>query len=419
MNKEDVAKKLQEAREAMGRNHPQNREYREDLNIKDPALEIKKSLAAEAMRTPEQKEKQALSQKELEKRRIEAQRAMQTPEQKEVREKEEREKREQELAKAKLAELREEKRKRDLLKQKQTEAEKQTVENKKISNQEKYLKTLEQTNEAIRNITEKSETEVPTYHTLKTDTANTVKDDSLTMADIALKQQKVQSNPPTPKKTNKILTLSLGLIMIISGLGLVYGAWIIVNNNRPGSLEPIPPIVSAERAIEIPINEETKSKFLEIINTTQLPNTISYLYFTKTDEDIYRVASLEEFWQAIEVSLPPEFTHFLTDRYMFGLYHSEPVSPFVILTTNSFTNTFDSLLRQEREIIEQILSVYKPTNLTGGFSDRLIQNLDIRVSLNSEGEIVALYTFLDPNTLLITNNIESLNRIMSLTRISP
>src|SRR5690606_17136002 len=117
------------------------------------------------------------------------------------------------------------------------------------------------------------------------------------------------------------------------------------------------------------------------------------------------------------LSLPIDLTHFLTERYMFGIHHSSSNNPFVILSTSSFVNTLDAMLKFEQQITTQLLSLYGPINIPSiNFNDRIIQNLDTRVVENQTGEIEIIYSFLNSNTLLITTNITTLNKIVSLFR---
>ena len=93
--------------------------------------------------------------------------------------------------------------------------------------------------------------------------------------------------------------------------------------------------------------------------------------------------------------------------------------PFVILTTKSFANSLDSLLRNETEIIGEILSLVDP-NIKNElrfqiFKDRVIKNIDVRVAESEEG-VIALYAFPNHDILVIGESPETMTKIIDLLR---
>jgi len=421
MNNDDILRKLDEARKAMGGNKSTKKELADNLDFD---LEKKRSLAARAMEGEAQKEKRKITTEELTKKREEAKQAMETQAQKEAREKLEREERAKELAIKKLNELREEKRKRDLLKEKQKEAGQKVSEDKKINEQEKYLNHLKKTNENISDITSKEDVDIPIYHTLKTDSRHTVKKESMSMTDIALKQQKKDresSRIESKNKNNKII-IAITIILLLAGAGSIYGAWVFTQNTSSISLEPTRSIISAEADIEINLTNKNKTEIIKTIQETKegpaVADSISNIYFTTEEEELgKRLATLDEVWLKTELNLPVDLTHFLTERHTFGVHHSSSANPFIILSTSSFVNTLDAMLRFEYQIVNQLLSLFGPFDTSNrDFKDRIIQNLDTRVIENQTGEVEVLYTFLNSNTLLITTNTTTLNKIVNIFR---
>src|SRR5690606_31333682 len=172
------------------------------------------------------------------------------------------------------------------------------------------------------------------------------------------------SRAESKKKNSKIIII-ISIILLLAGVGLIYGAWFFVQQTSSVALEPNIPLVSSEENIEINLTSKTKAEIISAIGKIKedpaIPDSISNLYFTiESEEDGKRLATLNEIWSKSELSLPIDLTHFLTERYMFGIHHSSSNNPFVILSTSSFVNTLDAMLKFEQQITTQLLSLYGP-----------------------------------------------------------
>jgi hypothetical protein len=60
-----------------------------------------------------------------------------------------------------------------------------------------------------------------------------------------------------------------------------------------------------------------------------------------------------------------------------------------------------------------------PEFLQTGFVDQVVENHDARVILNSTGDILLLWTFLDRNTVVITTNDATLREIIRRSNTPP
>ena len=79
---------------------------------------------------------------------------------------------------------------------------------------------------------------------------------------------------------------------------------------------------------------------------------------------------------------------------------------FLLLKNRDYAQARASFLAWEPELVGALWSLWRSTVATGAerqavFVDRLLRNKDLRLAQTTAGETVLLYTFLDPETILI------------------
>jgi len=119
-------------------------------------------------------------------------------------------------------------------------------------------------------------------------------------------------------------------------------------------------------------------------------------------------------------SAPNRLQRSLNSDYMVGAYTYDVQSPFVILTSTFFQNTFSGMLEWEKNLREDFLpliQVSHGTETSTGvasepFEDGLISNIDVRILRNPAGDIILLYAFADKDTLVITTTQNALKFIL-------
>ena len=128
-----------------------------------------------------------------------------------------------------------------------------------------------------------------------------------------------------------------------------------------------------------------------------------------------------QFISMIGLTPPNALTSALTDQWMLGFYSSGTDSaeisstPFIIATDNFFQNAFAGMLQWEPTMPSQVSGLFgiQPTQWSGGsFQDKVIQNKDSREFVDSSGNVLFLYSFIDNNTLVMAQNEAALGEII-------
>ena len=109
---------------------------------------------------------------------------------------------------------------------------------------------------------------------------------------------------------------------------------------------------------------------------------------------------------------------------MFGLHVLNVNQPFLVFKTNYYQNTYAGMLSWENTLMEDIGSIFTPPEVAvvaetsdqvlgrnKNFEDIVVKNRDTRALRNQDGKIIFLYSFPDKNTLVLTTNADTLEKI--------
>lgn len=395
-------------------------------------LEKRRQEAISAMETAAHKAEKEQNKLELEKRRQEARQAMESPEQRAAREKLEKQSREVAAIKERLAGLKNKVAEEKNRAQTEKELERQKNKEEKARRQEEYLKHLQATNTLIEQITSSTESKLGKYRTLRGDISQTVADKNISMTDIALQERSKERTNPEPSNKRQSgwwIMIATTCLLIIVGAGSLYLAlnW---NTNSTQNPQVTSSIIFAEAHIGLDITGQTPSDIKSSIQNTiaNLPptNTVTNIYLTEqafnpdSEKTEVFIINSKQFLEKLAIQTSPDFEFFLTDQFMIGV-HNASKSPFLVFKTTSFARSFDALLKNERAILSNILSTIEPeiiNRLAGqSISDKVIQNVDTRSVVNpTNNEIIALYAFLDQETMFFSINQEVLQTVIGLNR---
>jgi hypothetical protein len=143
------------------------------------------------------------------------------------------------------------------------------------------------------------------------------------------------------------------------------------------------------------------------------------------------IRKAQDFFDFLQVSLPPALSRNLKEDYAFGLWYQENQAvPFLIITVSDFGGAFAGMLDWEAALEKDLdfLSLEPAMDMTSllststipwkieqfGWKDVIVKNKDTRALLSEKGKSKIAYTFLDRNTLLIAGNISAIGEISSI-----
>lgn len=240
-------------------------------------------------------------------------------------------------------------------------------------------------------------------------------------------------------KTNlTIIVISL-ILLVSGGAGLFY----IYN-----SLQKEPVSTSVPEVKIIPYNN-----LITLANITsenlgseiaKIPpsNGVSILKISNASGILLQKS--KDFFSFLKISLPPTLSRTLKDDYALGIIsQNDQTSYFLIISVNDFGLAFSSMLEWEQNMENDLsflnpevsvaaippifpasstasttLSVVSTTTQTKSgifeWKDMIVKNKDTRALANLKDQAKIAYTFLDKNTILITNNLSAIGDLYSI-----
>ena len=284
----------------------------------------------------------------------------------------------------------------------------------------------------------KKETTLSPIKTFRSDAQEKVQKSNLSVISIATAQSKKriamrEKNPPKEESNFKknLLIIVVSLFLISSGSGL---AWFFYQNSLKGSgitpEESILSLIFAEKQATIDVSGIHTNIFFELEKRgvgigKEEAGTLLHLYLTEESLGNRNPLSANEFLRRVGPNVPDRLIRSVEEEYTLGQYFGTGSSNyFLVLKTDSFENTFASMLEWEDtlqkdlspffgEALEEIASTKKAGTSTTEqsgviipriFHDVIMQNIDTRLLRDDNGNAALIYAFPNANTLVISNN---------------
>ncbi len=231
------------------------------------------------------------------------------------------------------------------------------------------------------------------------------------------------------KKTAKFIILISILLLIMGGLALfvAYGIYqvriqqvlqdkknTLVDNNmffvehraRINVTDRLPREILSDLSRMLRRSQATLGSITQILPEWSVwsDETGNKITFTIDQAQLVKVLGL---------SLPDAFIRNLgePDKYMLGMHMADRNTPFLLLTTRSYEYAFAGMLDWEKRAEYELSPFFNLGGSSSGkrvFEDLVVKNIDARAIRDEDRNLKLLYSFLDQNTILITNNIHTL-----------
>ncbi len=251
---------------------------------------------------------------------------------------------------------------------------------------------------------------------------------TLTKMIIQEREKEREQKRHSVKNTKNLAISFLALLFVIAGIGIVTLSFILVSQRqeeaaiKAGFIVVPQPLVQSDFRKEIYIPRPTRSNLSRAIakdiEETAIPvGDIKHVYTVQDGTTSPKeLVSTQQLFNTIEAKVPGALTRALDPLFMYGTYSSTDISPFLIFTTNSYSNSYAGLLDWEKDIARDLqpLFVDDLNGVASNFQDVVLYNIDIRAVLDSKGEIIFGYAFLqDKSTLVIFDNKLALREIIT------
>ena len=233
------------------------------------------------------------------------------------------------------------------------------------------------------------------------------------------------------------------MLFVIAG-GVLYLAY-----DRLVATVPIPqaapaPFIPVDGTIPLalPPGGLLRTTLMEALESARRNNTLSLgligmvtiFETTQTEDDItYAPLGLEDWLPVLAPNLPAELLRTLTGAHVLGVHTYDGTQAFFLFEVDSYERAFAAMLTWERTMRGDLLPLFNreprprlleegaavsevgtvPQLIQTGFSDKILENRDARVILNTSSDILLLWAPLGPNLFVITTNEYTLREIIS------
>lgn len=225
-----------------------------------------------------------------------------------------------------------------------------------------------------------------------------------------------------------VLSVGTGLLAIV-GIALIFYFTLIYGKDK----DVLPPeifsaFIFTELQEKVDLSGTDRRSALRVLSDKKelVPVSLDEVeLFHLVDGD--SIFTAKNFLTHIDAKVSGAFLRSLDDDMNMGVHVFDGNQPFMIFKTNFYENSFAGMLQWERYMNEDLSPLFGPvvrieqgttTDTIFGtsiFTDKILKNRDARI-LQSGGETVLIYSFINKDTLLITTNEGTFEEV--LTRIT-
>ena len=265
--------------------------------------------------------------------------------------------------------------------------------------------------------------------TYAADIADIMRKEKGSVIKIALAEQERQKTykaERNPTSTRNIIVIMLGLIFIVAGI-LIF-AYTIMNRNAPVPIVSpgavVPGLIYTENQTQTDITSLTRGNLFNAIHSTldasfaENDTMTNVALISQTSTGKLPISALT-FFSKLGIKIPERVQKSLAGQLMLGVYKEENQGRlFLILKTNDFNESFAAIKEWEVSMVNDLVRLFKinPKDFSGDiflkeFESGIAYNKESRSVFDEDGTLVLSYTYLDRNTVVITNYLPAVEEI--------
>lgn len=287
-----------------------------------------------------------------------------------------------------------------------------------------------------KNEQSKNENKIKTIRTFSSDMAEAVRQNEISVIKIAMaekdrREQEIEQKKNGNSKFAKVLFFIGGILLI--GV-TAFGAYYFLNLKKQKEVL----VVKEKPRIETFINYDNAI----MIDTDKINNLMSLtssihskikdekpginaIFFTnKGDEDEDVFMNKDQMLSLIKSTAPESLTRSMTNKFLFGKYKDgnsmTTSSAFLIFEISDYNLAYASMLDWEKSIFNDLFILFDisisdsdSSLFEKDWKDVIVNNKDARVLYGEDGEGILYYSFVNKNTLVITEKADSLKSIIT------
>ncbi len=222
---------------------------------------------------------------------------------------------------------------------------------------------------------------------------------------------------------NRSWLAGISIVLVIAGLIAIVWA---VGQRQVSSLAPTvitrQGLLFSDQQIAIDLDKLGTEQIRQELLARSLATTtgkegwqeIYFTYQTKEQSATGLVTKMTEanptlVAEKVNLGLPDQFLRFLEPKLMLGIYSAEGNTPFYIFKTKNYKNVASALLGNENLILGELLAPFSNASTTeriksSPVQDKMVSNYDTRLILGEANNVIAIYSWLDKETVVFTTN---------------
>lgn len=289
--------------------------------------------------------------------------------------------------------------------------------------------------------------ELHVLETYSSDMADAVRENEMSVIKIAMaekerREQEGRIVVPGESSTTKFFLIFFGIILVLGSIGGLY----YFTQIKSKVVAPL--VVVKEIKTIIPYDEKSAMNITDKTNISGITNiidsekikigkskSIRAILLTETINNSQELLPLKDILSLSDTNIPASISRSLSGEYMIGVFtpvikvetiandtsssdNTTRPSLFLILKTSNYNITYVGMLDWEKTMKDDLKNLFSDSQSAGlgidnSFRDIIISNKDARVLYNAHGEGVLYYLFTDKNTLIITDNMDTVKELIT------
>lgn len=265
--------------------------------------------------------------------------------------------------------------------------------------------------------------------TYAADIANIMREEKGSIIKIALAEQERRQNlkeKRDPTSTKNLIVILLGITFIVAGV-LIF-VYFIVNRDNPVTVNtPVsgPSLIYSENQTQIDMSSLTRGNFFKAIHSNMdggfaENGTITNLMIT-TPTSIGRApVGIFPFFDKLGIKAPDAIKNLMSQVFMLGVYTDDGEGNlFLIFKVSDFNASFSAMKEWEVSLANDLVRLFRidPQSFEGDiflkeFKSDVVFNKQARNLYDDSGSLVLSYVYIDGNTIIITNDAESVEEVI-------
>jgi len=262
---------------------------------------------------------------------------------------------------------------------------------------------------------------LPRLRTFKGDIASLIQRKDETVTSIAIKENEKRREERTEARGNShstnFLIYIIGIVLIVGTVATMVYLTVLKMRQIPVNVVLEENIIPSRDTISINLSSLSPSSVRENLRELRIKSVEQEgIVALKIGEASGKeISNSKEFNASMQLKMPSALERTLGEKMSIGLFQGRDF--FFAFKVKDFGIAFRDMLEWENSLVDNFNPFLKEISTSTAstiytFRDLIVKNKDTRAAMASKGEVRMIYTFLDKETVLITESEEALKALV-------